>query len=69
MSATVSTPFRGVRISWLITARNLDLARRAAWASTWAALSVSASLVISRAWSRLARLVACSRDRALPMPA
>ena len=28
------TPFIGVRISWLIVARNSDLARSASWAAT-----------------------------------
>ena len=31
------TPFIGVRISWLIAARNSDLARDASWAASWAA--------------------------------
>ena len=59
-SAIPSTPFRGVRISWLITARNSDLARLAAsaaslasrrtrCASTWCSRSCKRAAISSNA--------------------
>ena len=63
-----STPFRGVRISWLITARKRERAASAACASSLARFRDSATRVISSALARLAALVAFSSDSTLPTP-
>ncbi len=54
-AAIPRTPFIGVRISWLMAARNSDLARLAASASSLASLRAfasSRSLLLSSATSR-----------------
>ena len=56
-----STPFIGVRISWLIVARNCDLARLAA--SAWWRAAISASSVRLRSAISAARLCANSTCR------
>ncbi len=62
ISATARTPFRGVRISWLITARKRPLAASASWA-------LSASRPMSLACEAAAAAVTCSSDSAVPTPA
>ncbi len=43
---TPSTPFIGVRISWLILARNRALASLAAWAARWASTRASSARLL-----------------------
>jgi hypothetical protein len=62
------TPFSGVRISWLMVARNCERALSAAWASRSARSSEAATRVISSAWARLSSLEALSSDSRLPVP-
>ncbi len=54
-SVIPSTPFMGVRISWLMLARNSDLARLAALAASRAAVSSSfdcpSSRIIASSWA------------------
>ena len=47
--AMPSTPLSGVRSSWLITARNADLASLAAVASRWASSSAAAERMLALA--------------------